>query len=294
MPNKPGMAATLASTRLDRMQDESLGPLARELREITEGRRELPTTPARRHHHVPAFALAEFAEPRHDRKGFMAQDTKTGKPGKTRPNDACFKQDLYSQASDEGRDTSLEGLLSIVEGHSALAISRLIADPARQTPEDRQTLAYYLGFQYLRGPVMLGQLGQHAEAIDQTMFAVHFEDRVSFARVYREAIGDASDDEIERMRQYMRERLASGAIRLRDPNGEALRLMMDLIDRLAETIDDMRWTLIEAANDEFVISDRAIAMHDPTPRYPWSGHGLYSSANALATTPARARGHPPA
>ena len=267
------------------MYDEVLGPLARELREISDGKREFPSTPARRHHYVPAFALAQFAEPRGDRKGFMVQlDTKSGKPEKTRPEDACFQRDLYAQPVDAGRDTSVEALLSIIERHSAPAVRRWIADPDAQTPEDRQTLSYYLGFQYMRGPIMLEQVGQLAETIDLTMLAVHFEDRMSFARVYREAIAaEASDDDIERMRLYMKERLASGAIRLRDRNVEALRMMMDFVNGLAEAIDAMRWTLVEAGDDEFVISDRALAMHDPTPRSPWSGHGLYSSPNALTT-----------
>jgi hypothetical protein len=112
------------------MHDELLGPLARELREISEGTREIPTTPARRHHYVAAFALAQFAQPRGDRKGFMAQlDVKTGTPGKTKPNDACFKRDLYAQEVDEGRNTTLEALLSIIERHSASALTRFVANP---------------------------------------------------------------------------------------------------------------------------------------------------------------------
>jgi hypothetical protein len=268
------------------MDHELLGPLALELREISEGRRGIPQTQARRQHYVPAFALAQFANPPGERKGFMAQlHTGTGKPGKTKPNDACRRPDLYTQEAADGRDRTLEALLSIIERHSAQAIQRIVADSrAGPSPEDRQTLSYYVGFQYLRSPMMLEQIGQLAETIDLTMFAVHFEDRASFARVYREAIAaKASDDDIERMREYMKERLASDAMRLRDPKAESLRLMMEVVDGLAEAIDNMRWTLIVAGDDEFVISDRALALHDPTPRHPWSGHGLYSSPNAVTT-----------
>jgi Protein of unknown function (DUF4238) len=192
------------------------GPLVRDLREIAEGKREFPKTTARRHHYVPAFVLSHFVEPRGDRRSFMAQlDTTNGQPRKTTPNDACFEKDLYAQQGDEGRDNTLEAFFSIIERHSAPAIRRLIADPLAQTPEDRETLSYFIAFQNNRSPVVLAQLGNMAEAISLAMFAVHLEDAVAFRSLYRDAIeAEASDEEIESFREYMKGRLQRGAMRL--------------------------------------------------------------------------------
>ena len=269
------------------MPNPTEGPLVRELREIGEGKRTFPKTTARRHHYVPAFLLAAFAEPRGDRHGFMAQlDTGSGQPRKTTPNDACFEKDLYAQQGDSGRDNTLEAFFSIIENHSAPAIQRLLADPLKLTPEDRETLSYYLAFQHNRSPVVLAQLGNMAESMSLAMFAVHFEDAVAFRRVYREAIeAEATDEEIESFRHYMKERLQSGAVAMSDPKAQAFELMLSTADAVAETIHQMQWTLVAAGGDEFVISDRALAMHDPTPRFPWSGHALRSSPNAETTLP---------
>jgi hypothetical protein len=269
------------------MENPIEGPLARELREIGEGKRDFPKTTARRHHFVPAFLLAQFAAPRGDRRGFMAQlDTRSGKPQKTTPNAACFERDLYAQESDEGRDTTLEAFFSIVENHGAPAIQRLIEDPLNLSPEDRETLSYYLAFQYNRSPVVLDQLSNMAEATSMATFAVHFEDAVGFRNVYQEAIdAEASDEEIEHFRHYMRERLHSGEIRTRNPKAQAFDLMLGTADAVAETIHQLQWTLVKAGEDEFVISDRALAMHDSQPRFPWSGHGLRSSPKAQTMVP---------
>src|SRR5262245_44960967 len=119
------------------------GPLVRELRQIGAGKRAFPKTDARRHHYVPAFLLAQFAEPRGDRRSFMAQiDVSSGRPQKTTPNDACFAKDLYAQNVESGRDNTLEAFFAVIERHSAPAIQRLLDDPLAQTPEDRETLSY--------------------------------------------------------------------------------------------------------------------------------------------------------
>ncbi len=76
------------------------GPLARELLEIAQRSRDMPATTTRRHHYVPAFLLARFAEPAGDRRGWLYQlDTSTGEPQKTTPDAACFERDLYAALS---------------------------------------------------------------------------------------------------------------------------------------------------------------------------------------------------
>jgi len=153
------------------------GPLARELRDIADGNRDFPETTARRHHYVPAFLLARFADPVGDRRGWMYQlDTSTGKPQKTTPNSACFERDLYSQTVGDGRDNTIEALFSIVEKHAASAIERLIADPLKLTAEDRETLSYFLAFQFSRTPASLEQRRAMADALMTALFGMHFAD----------------------------------------------------------------------------------------------------------------------
>ena len=47
----------------------------------------------------------------------------------------------------------------------------------------------------------------------------------------------------------------------------------------------MRWAVLRARDGEFVTSDRAVAMHDPSPRYPWSAQAWGSSPDVETTIP---------
>lgn len=262
--------------------------LSDEMQEIAEGRRAFPRTAARRHHFVPSFHLARFGEPAGRRKGLLFQlDHRTGKPQRTTPDSACFARDLYTAPTETGEpDNWIEAFLSIFERHTAPAISRFVADPANQTSDDREAMAWYLAFLSLRTPPMLAQIEDLSRVLMESMFAVKFSDPVSFAGTYREALqDDASDEEIERMRQRMLAQLQAGDVSHADPNAESLRVMLEQSSSLAETIHQMQWCVLEAAEDEFITSDRGIAMHDPTLRFPWEGHAWKSSDDAQTLIP---------
>jgi hypothetical protein len=62
-------------------------------------------------------------------------------------------------------------------------------------------------------------------------------------------------------------------------------MMMATADAVASSIASLTWLLLEAKDDEFVTCDRGLAMHDPTPKFPWSGHALRSSPKAQTSYP---------
>jgi hypothetical protein len=262
------------------------GPLAQHLREISEGKRPLPQTKARRHHFVPAFALSKFATPR-KRDGVIFQlDTNTGQPRKTTPDQACFAEDLYTHDADGTPDRVLEAFLSIVENYAAQALERFLADPLNLSDEDRQTLAYYLAFQYQRTPVVLEHSAATQNAMMAVMLGLQFADPDSFRERHREHFDDgATDEEIEALRLKTIEMLKSGEIALDNPELGAFQMMMGTNGPVASVIASMTWVLVEAKEDEFITSDRGLAMHDPKPKAPWSGNALRSSPEAETTFP---------
>jgi Protein of unknown function (DUF4238) len=262
------------------------GPLAKHLREIGEGKRPLPQTRARRHHFVPSFALAKFATPQ-KRDGVIYQlDTKTGKPQKTSPDASCFAEELYTQDDDGTPNRVLEAFFSIVENYAAQAFPRLVAEPLKLTTGDRQTIAYYLAFQYQRTPVAIEDSALGQQAMMAVMMGLQFANADAFRQRYREVLdAKASDGEIERFRLETMETLKSGDIVFRDPDLAVFQMMLRTADSLAESIATLIWVLIEASDGEFIASDRALSMHDPQPKFPWSGHAIRSSQEAQTTFP---------
>jgi hypothetical protein len=263
------------------------GPLVQELREIAEGRSPWPPTQARRHHFVPAFLLARFATPGRQRKGFIFQlDTKSGKPQRTTPNDTAFGDELYAQDTDDGPDRTIEAFLSVVEKHGARALQRLVDDPYGLSYEDRQTISYLLAFQHSRTPVGLKLIMENAGAMRDIALRIDFGNADAFRRWYRDLVdGEADDDEIEARRERMLKQLERGEAPLRPLKTEAFRLLLTTADDIAQVVNGLAWTICVANGGELVSSDRALAMHDPTPKAPWSGNAWLSSPNAETTVP---------
>jgi hypothetical protein len=261
------------------------GPLLRHLREIAEAKRSLPNTPARRHHFVPSFALSKFATPQKRDGKLFELNTQTGQPNKTTPDESCFVEELYTQ-DDEGKtDRVLEAFFSIVENYAAQALQRFLSNPLQLRVEDRQTISYYLAFQYQRTPVALAHSAASQQATMAVMMGVQFADPKSFAEKYREQFGEAGEQEIEAFRAKTIQMLKSGEIAFEDPQLGAFQMMLRTADVLASTIASLEWTLIGATEGEYVTSDRGMAMHDPNPKFPWSGHALRSSAQAETAFP---------
>ena len=118
------------------------------------------------------------------------------------------------------------------------------------------------------------------------MMGLKFANAQHFKEQHHEIFGEgASDEEIEELRLNTLEMLKSGALGFEKPELGAFYMMLAVADEVASSIASLTWGLVEAAEGEFVTSDRALAMHDPTPKFPWSGHALRSSNNAQTTMP---------
>lgn len=111
-------------------------------------------------------------------------------------------EDLYTQENDTGtQDRVLEAFFSIVENYASQALPRFIADPTNLTDGDRQTLAYYLAFQYQRTPVALDHSATSQQAMISVLMGLQFADPGAFRRKHREIFpdGNAADEEIEQL-----------------------------------------------------------------------------------------------
>jgi hypothetical protein len=258
-----------------------------ELRGIAEGRSAFPETKARKHHFVPAFALAQFATPAEHRKGKLFQlEVNTGRPQRTTPNDAAFEIELYTYGDDSGRVNHMEAFLSIVEKHAARALRTLREHPGDLSPEDRQTIAYFLALQESRTPAGLARGVRLQQATVELLFGTELATPDGFRSLYRERIGDGKrKDEIEQLRLRMQSQLEGGQIAYEEPRAMVFKLMLGTLHDIAQVVYGLDWTVVEATEADFVASDRPVAMVDPTPEHPWSGNAWKSSPNAITFYP---------
>lgn len=261
-------------------------PLRAEMRAFVEAGG-LPESPARRHHFVPAFALAQFARPT-ERKGWLYQlDVTSGKPQRTRPDDVAFGVDLYTYENTEGAlSTRVEAFFSIVEKHAAKALARLRSDPATLTPEDREAIAYFLVFQESRTPAGLAR----SERIRQAILEVQAGFDLSTPAAFRETFGDGvadtkTADELEELRLRMQRQLLDGLVGYEAPRTGAIYQIIDGAHEIAAVIYALDWTVLSARDAEFITSDRPVSMVDLSPKHAWSGNAWTSSPDALSFYP---------
>ncbi|HET7443868.1 MAG TPA: DUF4238 domain-containing protein [Solirubrobacterales bacterium] len=258
------------------------------MREIAEGKAQLPPSQARRHHFVPAFALARFAQPPGSRKGWIHQlDVRSGAPERTRPEDAAFVKDLYTYEDRQGEQSrTVESFFSIVEKHAAPALGRLCEDPSAISPQDRLSIAFFLAFQESRTPDGLIR----TERMRQATFELKASMGLSSLEVFRkefdcDATQAMSVDELESMRKRMQNQLLEGKVGYESPRTGAMAQILKVASEIAEEIVSLDWILLSAEGAEFVTSDRPISMVDHAPEHPWSGNAWKSSAEAISFYP---------
>jgi hypothetical protein len=265
-----------------------VSPLVLEMRDYVEGRRPFPTTTARRHHFVPAFALAQFARPTGDRKGWLFQlDLESGQSVRTRPHDAAFEIEMYTyEDSSGGSSNSIEVFFSRVEGHASEALARLRESPERLTPADRQTIAYYLVVQESRTPAGLGRRERLRQAEFEVSSALDLSTVAGFRQRFGADLGTVvSSGDDEALRQRMLQHLLDGRVTFEQPRAGAIGQLVEHVHDMAATVYALDWTVVIADGAGFITSDHPVSMVDLTPQDSWSGNAWVSSPGALSFHP---------
>lgn len=269
------------------MSTEPAPPFFRALREMAAGERPLPDAEAtKRHHYVPSFLLARWAKPQ-KRKGTIYElEVTTGQVGATQPDKVSWERELY--AVEEGVNSSamiVESFLGVIESHASDPIKNLGSFPGEITDDDRETIAFFLALQQMRSPVGLAQNDKLVELGTIKFILGTFQDRDAIAARYRSLINpDADDVEIEDFARDAIRSFRDGDLTVKLPPEARLQAMLLFASPNALTIVSMDWTLLKAAGDDFVASDRGLAMWDPAlPAH--RGNAWESSARAETTIP---------
>ena len=261
-------------------------PLFQELERINE--QEEPSyfeSQAKRQHFVPRLMLKRFARQDGKRFVFYQLDVRTDTPKLTTIEDAASRRYFYALTNEDGtRNNRVEGFLALVEKHAAGALDRFLADPEALDDADRATLSFFFALLDPRTPDGNERMEPLNNNSMQMFLATDFADAEGFANTYRHLFADDSDEEIEAFRERTLQMLESGEISFADPKAQALRLGILGASAAAYVVFQMSWTLLRRPG-AFITSDRGLAMHDPTPTYPWSGQAWGSSATVEVAIP---------
>lgn len=261
-------------------------PLLKELEALVRAGDPYPESDAKRHHLVPRFLLQRFVRQTSERPRIMQLDVTCGKPQAVDPAAAASRMRFYRVTDDDGTTHQrVEYFLALVESHAAEAIGRLLERPAGLSPADRATLSVFFGLLESRTSAALANMARIADTLLKYLMASAIAEPTDFAELCRAHLGEADAETIEDHRRRLIGLLRQGKLRLANPHEVAIGLMLDSMVNSAQYIYQLDWCLLQSDEGAFVTSDRALAMHDPTPPYPWSGHGVLSSPSAETTIP---------
>jgi hypothetical protein len=107
-----------------------VGSIAHTLWEIGARRRPFPQSDAKRHHIVPQFLLANFAEPPTKEGRLYAVDRSTGANHPVSVKNAANRHRFYAvETTEAGKDNRIEAFLALIEDHAAGSLRRLLEGP---------------------------------------------------------------------------------------------------------------------------------------------------------------------
>ncbi len=266
------------------------GSLAQELHDIGSGRRSFPReSNAIRHHYIAQMLLREWIDDEQPGGRLWQLDKSNGEIVMQAVAVAASVRRLYrARNADTGQDNNhLESFLAMVEGHAAGSLRRLREDFLNLNEGDRANVSLLLALQDQRTPAGTERMVAHLSAAARMWFATELANSKRANRRYIKLTPGASWDDAERWRREKLQQLRDGELAIEAPPEHALRLMMTSWLEFAGAIHDMNWKLLRAAEGEgeFVIGDRPMVMHDPTPKFPFSGNGLRSSPAAYTLMP---------
>jgi hypothetical protein len=114
---------------------------------------------AERHHYVPAFYLAEFAEPR-DRDGRLRVfDVNSGRTYGGTPDSQGFERDLYRVETEDPKDALvLETQFADLEGKCAPLIRAMNDRSILPNDEELSFILALIAFQAVRVPAVLDKI----------------------------------------------------------------------------------------------------------------------------------------
>jgi len=240
---------------------------------------------AKRQHFVPRFLLSRFAQRVGDKELTFQLDIDTGENRSVDIRQAASRRYFYAILDDEGnRNNRIEGFLAFVETHAAEALRNFLADPLKPAPGDRATLSFFFALLDARTPVSTTRTAKTANTIMRLLMSAELTNKEKFATSYKTLFGDASTEDVERLREYMLESLADNRVDFSDPRANAISQAFGIAGRLAYVIYEMDWRLL-LRDGAFVTSDRGLAMYDPALPEPFSAESWKSSPRAETTIP---------
>lgn len=197
-----------------------------------------------RHHYVPAFYLAEFAETR-DRHGRLRVfDVNTGRTYGGTPDSVAFERDLYRLKTKDPSDALIvETRLGDLEGMAAPVI-RAMNDSGKLPDDDGLTAVLaLLAFQAVRVPAVFDKIARFQS---DTLLLVLKQSAANPAVLRKHALQfdpTLSDEDIEQLKQSIDALVAHPDVSIPFEHTHLVATALDAVDAIGRELERRHWSL---------------------------------------------------
>lgn len=224
---------------------------------------------SKRHHTVPKFYLRGFA----DGDTLLTVPLPGDRRYKQSVADAAVETNFYALPGHEEGDDVLERALAEIEAPAAAVIARIASGTWPLSPEDRQTLGFFIALQSTRTQAQRRTADSLEAQLARLQIGVG--GRNLFRRQLKEADPNVTFETVERM--------WTEAIR---PEGPPIRLtnaafaeqMITTATHVLPYLVGRPWTLVRFDRRSLVTSDHPVSLVAPSDASPWEGVGYGTAA----------------
>lgn len=240
----------------------------------------------KRHHYVPRMLLRRFsANPAADNPPLWCLEKGSGRPRGTCVNNEAVVGHYYRLENEEANPALVEDALSIIEGRAKEIIDALVAGQ-NLSSDQRFLMALFIHLQYMRTPrgrhwmTHLQEMGVRIAAMN------HLADPEEVKKHFAEKGEQRTDEEIERWRHEVLERIERGSPRITPTHDGEVAGIFRQADSLSRLIAlKMTWTaLCPSAGEQYILSDHPVHIVD-LEAPPGEGVGYLSSPTVELTFP---------
>lgn len=231
----------------------------------------------RRHHTVPKFYLARFAN-----ETGQLRRTALAEPEKAHLisiSDATVEKDFYLIQEEDGSfDDRVEDLLALIEGEGARGFKNLFDDDEWPiSKETRWRVSQWIALQYLRGPAERQMFNEMYDVFFKLDVAVQGREGMRRA-LNHNADEEATEEEIDEMYADFTD---TEAFHIEAHPNEHIRSMLENVEGITRSIYSRSWTLIRFERRTLLLSDHPIALIASTDHPPFMGIGILSAEGVV-------------
>lgn len=196
---------------------------------------------------------------------------------KQTPRNAGYQKHFYTLDINGEKDYSIEKMLAEHVDNRYRPVIDKIENKETLTTTDKQNLATFIAFQYLRTPAQRRNYNDTIDDFYKQTTRIIFEMKKAYNQ-----LDEYDNKEIEKLADI----LENEKYEIQVPKEHSLEFMLNFSDKMSSMLSKQNFIIIKASSkSEFITSDNPYCMVKENWSPEWSGYGIANTTKIFPLTP---------